>query len=152
MATSVGGSSSGSGGHQVREYTPADWPLVLEWWEAHQGPRRIYEALLPPIGLIVEREGAPIAALWCHLSVGIGVAFLEHPVTRPGLHLLESAAAMSAAIDAMEEICRTHDYGLLIANTLPGIARWLERRKGFQPSGERVQMLKFINHHHHHGS
>lgn len=135
-----------SDGYHVREYGEKnwDWLTVSAWWAAHCSERQLIEKLLPPIGVMVERSGEPVAALWCHLSINVGVAFLENPVSRPGLSLLETAAAMSVALGAMESICRKHDYSLLIANTLPAIGRFLERRHGFTHGGDRVQMIKLL--------
>lgn len=130
--------------YTAREYAPEDWEMVQGWWQGHDTQRTFARAILPPVGIIVERDKEPVAAVWCYMSAGIGVAFLEHPVSRPGLSLLETASAMNFALDAMEAICRTHNYGLLIANTLPAIARWLERRRGFSRGGERIQMLKIL--------
>lgn len=131
----------------VREYGTAtgDWQMVAAWWASHTAERAIVETLLPPVGVVVERDGEPVAACWCHLSAGIGIAFLESPVARPGLRLSETTAALGTALEAIEAICRTHDYGVLFANTLPGIARVLEKRYGFARAGDRVQMVKRIN-------
>lgn len=132
---------------QVRTYGTGvgDFQMVADWWSAHTKEREFVEAFLPPTGIIVERNGEPVAAVWCHLSAGIGVAFLESPVTRPGLCLAETSEAMHVGLDAIEAICRGHDYGLLVANTLPGIALWLTRRRGFVHAGERVQLMKRID-------
>lgn len=131
----------------VREYgtKSGDWQMVSEWWVAHTSERSLVETFLPPVGIIVERDGEPVAAVWCHLSAGIGVAMLESPVTKPGMSMAESSEAMDTGIRAIEAICRTHNYGLLVANTLPGIATWLERRQGFLRNGERVQLMKRID-------
>src|SRR5688572_28477342 len=127
---------------RAREYTKADWPMVELWWSAHTSERAIVPEMLPPVGVVVERDTEPVAALWCHLSAGVGIAFLENPVTRPGLTLAEASRAMKYALGTIEAICETHDYGLMIVNTLPQIARWLERKCGFIRAGERVQLLK----------
>lgn len=128
----------------VREYLTSDKPLIAGWLEAH-GSTRVNPNLLPPVGVVVMREGVPLVALWCHLSVNIGIAFLEAPVSAPGLKISEASKAFALALAAIEAICRTHDYGLLVANTLPGIARFLENKCGFQRDGERVQLVKLLH-------
>jgi hypothetical protein len=99
-------------GYTVRQYgeNSGDWEMVSMWWGVHTVERAIVETLLPPVGVVVEHNGKPVAACWCHLSAGIGIAFLDSPVARPGMKLSESAAAMIIALDAIEAICRTHDY------------------------------------------
>lgn len=131
----------------AREYRKEDWPMVEEWWSGHASGRALVESMLPPVGIVVERDGEPVAALWCYLSAGVGVAFLESPVARPGMSIKRTSEVMAFAMGAIEAVCERHDYGLLIVNTLPGIGRWLQRNCGFLPAGERVQLVKPILRH-----
>ena len=129
----------------VREYgcEVGDYQMVSEWNEGHTG-KALAETLLPPVGVVVTQNGKGIAAGWMHLSAGIGVAFLENPVTKPGLDLKTARAALEWAMGALESVARSQGYSLLVANTLPGIGRVLERDQGFERSGERVQLTKRI--------
>jgi len=130
---------------QVREYVPADWGMVSGWWSAHSSSRLIVENLLPPLGLVIEQDGSPVMALWVHLSVNIGVAFLESPVMCPGLTLAEASTIGDFALKVVEGVCREHDYGVLICYTLPALARYLSRR-GWHHAGNRIQMVKEVQH------
>ncbi len=130
----------------VRPYAKTDWETVSKWWNGHDSKRVLLQEALPPAGVMVENEHGPLVALWVHLSAGVGVAFLENPVSKPLQDHVIIEEAFSVAIGAIEAICREHDYGLIIANTLPAIARWMNRQMGFEESGVRVQMTKFLNH------
>ena len=121
-----------------------DFDTVKAWWEAHSNGRLFAKELLPPVGVIAEVNGEPLAACWVHLSAGVGVAFLDLPVSKPGLPLKEVQIVFSVLLEAIEEICRAHDYGMLQAFTLPGIARHLQRRHGFEHAGTRLQLVKML--------
>ncbi len=102
-----------------------DYQLISGWWQARHGSP-LMETLLPPLGIIVERSGAPLGALWCYECIGIGVCFLEYPVTRPGMALVEARAVMSLAIEACIAAAKAHgDYSLFRCSTLPAIGRML---------------------------
>ena len=132
---------------QSRDYGTeiGDYQLVKGWVEAHSGDSVFAETLLPPVGVIVERGGEPVGACWVYLSAGIGVGFLEWPVTKPGLGLGESLQIMGFALGVLESIARGHDYGALIATTPAVIGKFLEKDFGFVKIGDRVQLLKRLN-------
>lgn len=101
------------------------YELVNSWWkERKEGDFR--EELIPPVAVIVEADGEPVAFLSMYLAVGIGIAFLEWPVTKPCLGV-KAKAPMIRAIEALAEVAKSHDYGLLRIATLPKIARFLKR-------------------------
>ena len=77
-----------------------DYQLVNSWWMARHG-EILHEGFLPPLGVIVERDGEAVCALWCYQSFGVGVCFLEYPLTRPGLSFPEARAVMSCALESI---------------------------------------------------
>lgn len=109
-----------------------DFQRVNEWWRRRNNDD-LPETLLPPLGVIVERKGEPVGALWCYESYGIGVAFLEWPCTAPGLGPSEALKVMGCAVNACVHLAKTHgDYSVFRCSTLPGIARVLPKL-GFVP-------------------
>lgn len=130
---------------QVRNYTPSDWAMVLEWWQSHTSERTLIEAMLPPLGIVIEKGGAPVMALWIHLSAGVGVAILENPVMAPGVTMKEAGGIADFALEAARGLCETHDYGVMLCYTLPPIARFLKQR-GWSGGAQRVQMMKEVRH------
>ena len=129
----------------VRAYdAETDFETVAGWYSAHTG-RAIHNDCLPPTGVVVASVETPLAACWIYLAVGVGVAFLEHAVTRPLLLLDEAVEVMALAVGALEEIARTHDYSVIIANTYPAVARVLGGM-GYKGGGEQlVQVAKQLD-------
>lgn len=107
----------------VREYAKADWPVVSSWWDMHAHGAALHEGLLPPVGILVADETGPLCACWLYMAVNIGVCWLEYPVSKPGLSLSEAKEVFRLAVQALEKIAKTHDYNIMMAHTLPGIAR-----------------------------
>lgn len=106
---------------------PGDWQVVSSWWEG-RGNHIFAETVLPPLGVLVEKAGEPIAAAWCYESFGIGVAFLEFPCTKPGLSPFVSAAALAKAEATIASVLQQRGrHKLLIGHTRPHIAAAMQR-------------------------
>lgn len=128
----------------VREYLKTDWPTVSGWADVHAGSVLV-EALLPPVGVIIEHEDQPLCACWLYLAVNIGVCWLEYPVSKPGLHLREAREAFHLAIQALERIAIALDYRIMMAHTLPGIARVMRSFGFVAEERKKVTVLKHLN-------
>ncbi len=89
-----------------------DWQTVASWWDRSDG--ELYETLLPPLGVIVECGGEPLAALWCYESFGIGVAFIDFPCTAPGLPPRVAHNALVFAEHAIVTVLRSNGQHKLI--------------------------------------
>ena len=127
---------------EAREFDPAkDFPMVDAWHKLHGG-RGLNVALLPPVGVVVHMNGEPVACVFMHLSVGVGVAFLEDPVSRPILTVAESKAAFAHALPLLEKIALENDYGIFLVNTPPAIGRFLETQ-GFTIADNRPKITMF---------
>lgn len=124
---------------EARIYTADDLTMLAQWAEYHG--RALQTNMLPPLGVIVERDGKPEAALFVYLSVGIGVAFLEHAITRP---LLKPRQARESLIHATNAIIAAASeqgdgYRAFVAYTVPAIARTL-KRNGWSDTGQRESL------------
>lgn len=127
--------------NNAREYTAADLPTLREWWKAH-GEGEFPEKLLPPLGVVVENNGSPIAALFLFMAVSVGVCFAEFPVSKPGLSMRESRDAFHCALGALEAAASANNYNVMICHTLPPIAR-IMRGFGFKSEArQKVTVLK----------
>jgi hypothetical protein len=111
--------------YTTRLITPEDIPVIAEWWE-RPGAAFFDPLILPELGVAAEDERGLIAAVWVYLAVDVGVAFLEHACTRPGLTIQGSTAAIQAVMIAAEEACVALNYTYLVAHTRRGAARVLE--------------------------
>ncbi len=127
----------------VREYAADDLVLIDSWWKGHRSERFPSE-LLPPVGVIALADGEPVAACWLYMAVNVGVCWIEYPISKPGLGIKKSAAAFDVLVRILTEIAKTHDYHVMIANTMPGIARFLERNHGFTNRGQLTCLEKII--------
>jgi hypothetical protein len=131
----------------VREYVKGDWALVSSWWDQHAQGSALVEPLLPPVGIIVEHESEPLCACWLYMAVNVGVCWLEYPVSRPSLELHEAKEAFHLAIQALEKIAKVHNYNIMMAHTLPGIARVM-RSFGFHAEErKKITVAKLLNTH-----
>ena len=99
--------------------------MVDAWW-GERGRGQFLENLLPPDGFIVERDGEAVAAIWLYFSYGIGMAFMEFAVTRPGQSAAQSRAAFKVLIDFARQLARERDFGMIWAHTFPSIAEFLK--------------------------
>ena len=90
--------------------------------------------------------------MWCfYESYGVGVAWLEYPVTRPGLTMKQAGAVMAVAVAACmqtagKECVPPATYHVFRVATSSPIARFLGRL-GFQFSdgGTPQRAMFFLN-------
>ena len=137
-------------GINVRKFTPEDLPEFEAWWAArHVGA--LPAGLLPPLGVVVEDEKGPAGMLWCYECYEVGVAWLEYPVTRPGLNVRRAGVVMAMAVAACMQYAGHHcippaRYHVFRVATPSPIARFL-RRLGFQFSdgGTPQRAMIFLN-------
>jgi hypothetical protein len=107
---------------------------TVSGWKEQRGLGILCENALPPDGVIVEMNGEPVAASWLYLCHGIGVAFWEGLVTRPGLSLRQSREACAHCVGLLKTIARANDVGLIKTYTTDAIAQ--EAMKlGFMATG-----------------
>ncbi len=130
-----------------RATTPEDLPTVEEWYDFHRSAQ-LPLGLIPPTGVMVEDDVGPCAVLYYYLYLGVGICRVEWPISRPGLSLAQAGECFAFAVQAVEAAIKDLEggYGVLVADTLPGIARVMERH-GFQraDSSQKITMMKGIN-------
>ena len=125
----------------ARLYAADDLPMVADWWRAH-GEGEFPAALLPPLGVVIQRGAVAVAALWLFMAVGCGVCFAEFPVSKPGLSMRESRDAFGVALGALEAAAVANDYGVMICHTLPPIARMMRGLGFVAESRQKVTVMK----------
>ena len=125
----------------MRMWEPGDYPAYEAWHRAR--------AVVPPPAAILPRCGVvvldpdPAAAMFLYMeNSGVGVCFLEHVASRPGLPVGEAREALVHGMRCMKALASSLDYGVMICNTLPAIARTL-RQEGWERAGknEKVTMI-----------
>ena len=128
---------------QLRPYSPADYPKLCEWCEFHER-RPPPEASLPPLGLCVfSTDGFVndnLIFVFLYLAQGVGVCFLEHLVSRPGMTAGQARRATVVACDHFKRLAGSMGYRLMVAHTLRGIAR-LMIHEGWKQSDAKVPLM-----------
>ena len=123
---------------QVRDYLQTDRDSVEEWHSGH-GTFPPIEQILPRLGIVIERAGQAFAAMWLYMDNSVGVCFPEHVVTKPGISLRDAREALLVGLGFLRETSRAMGYGVMMVNTLPGIARVL-RSEGFVVAAPRTKV------------
>lgn len=80
----------------VRDYTPDDYAMLQAWWSARGYPAPP-SAIFPPDCYIAERDGEALAFCAFYLSLGVGIAWVDWLVSKPG----QSPAATALAFEVL---------------------------------------------------
>lgn len=123
----------------ARLYRESDFDLVARWLDQHGGPM-LDSKRLPPLGIVVENGGQPVAALFAHLAVDRPVAFVEDPISRGGASLADTLDSFRFGLGAMKAALISLGYDALIANTSPPIAHILRRWGWNEREGNLVKL------------
>ncbi len=99
---------------------------VAAWWNARHPDSVFQPAMLPPTGIVGQIDGEICCACWLHLSAGVGVGFLENPVTAPGMAVGLARDRLRVLFAALEAIAKAHDYGVIICHALKSGRRFME--------------------------
>jgi hypothetical protein len=68
----------------VRSYVPEDYETANRFWRARHGELGDLPAgMLPPLGVVVECPTGPLFFLWAYECFGVGVCFIEYPISDP---------------------------------------------------------------------
>ncbi len=136
----------------IRPATLHDAGIAAEWWRA-RNRTEMPVAALPAIGVICEDIRGPCGAVWAYLNAKLegheaapGVAFVEYLVMRPGLALGEATRVGAALMGGIESAVKSLGYGLLVAYSLAGCARYL-RSLGWESTDARpkIAMHKILD-------
>ena len=90
-------------GCSARPYRQADFPMLAGWWKGH-GSGELNELFLPPLGVVVERDGVPVSAAFCCESYGVPVAEIVYPCTAPGLSRQSAGTSLAYAFSALVSV------------------------------------------------
>lgn len=130
--------------YQIRLYCPDDYPLFDEWHNGH-GKCAVSQSILPKLGVVVlacgDGEPLPVAFLFLYMDNSVGVSFLDHIVTRPGLSVSRARKALLWGMLCLRKLAAEMDYGIMICHTLPAIARFLGREGWHSMAEGRISMI-----------
>ena len=111
-----------------------DHAMLAAWCEEH-GTQATPLGLLPPLGVIVQRDGEDSAALFLYYSLACPVAFLDCAVTRPKLPLKESTRCFDMAITYLKHEAAENGYSVILCHAPKAVSRLLGR-SGFDTAEE----------------
>ncbi len=124
-------------GLEAALYRDCDFPMVRQWWRSHNKVEDLQQLALPPLGVVVSKDGKPVAAMFCYESYGVAAAELVFPVTAPGLTVKQASTAILYAATCLINMagkCVKPEGHFQFFKVLAPVAtaRYLER-VGFQP-------------------
>ena len=102
----------------VRGLLESDWETLVGFWKAwpewEQHPTKDLLPLNGCGGVMVEKEGVPIAAGFLYLT-NSKVAWLEWIVSNPDYRESDRKEALELLINTLEEIARSQDYSIILS-------------------------------------
>jgi hypothetical protein len=108
-----------TGRYSIRHYPDEDFEMILEWVKQGEPSRTFDRSMLPPMGIIVERDKLPVCACWCHEVTGARYAILDAPILRSGIDGFVTVNAVKQAVEFFEEYLRARGHGTMIAMVAP---------------------------------
>lgn len=126
----------------VRMYEPADHPIFADWWTRHKFPV-MPEVFLPNTGIIVEREGVPLAGGFIYMDDSCAVCMLEWVVTNPDNKPRESLKALTMLYDFAGQLAKDYGRGIMLtAIKQPALGRLLEKVGFIKSDSEITHYIK----------
>lgn len=103
-----------------------DYPTMVEWCDAH-GTQAAPAALLPPLGVVVERAGKDVAMLFLYFSLSCPVAFIDGAVTAPKTPVRQTVEALGTAYGYLKNEANVNGYSVMLAHVSPAFAKFMGR-------------------------
>lgn len=122
----------------LRQWAPADYPMLEGWWSGHGWPA-VPLRVLPPLGVIYN----DCAAGWLYMdNGGTGVAMLEWLVTNPDAPLLIAARSLSKVVEFLKAEAKRMEYPIILTTCRQSsLARLLERAGFATTDREMIHLL-----------
>ena len=83
--------------------------------------------------------------MFLYLAQGVPVCFVEHATTKPGLPVRTSIQALSSLLLCLKEAARNMGCLMMVAHTVPAIARYMKRAGWRESAGGLVSMVTLTN-------
>lgn len=103
-----------------------DHATLVEWCESH-GVAATPTPLLPPLGVIVQRDGQDAAMLFMYYALSAGIAFIDAAATKPKMSVKDTVACFEFAIGFLRQEAKQDGYAVIMAHASPAVARCLSR-------------------------
>lgn len=109
---------------QVRALVHDDHRVLSQWLDARGITHQ--PALVPPDAFLVTMDGESVAAAWLYASYGVGVAFWEGYVSRPGLTFRLAREVYGVACGCIKRAALARDCRFLRAYGARNLVRFAE--------------------------
>lgn len=122
----------------IREYTHEFYPIAARWWKAH-GWTPIPQDVLPPIGLIVYSDTAPVAVVWMY-QTDRAFVWMEWLVSNPDFKDKQLRGdALNMLIDEFKKRAKAIGYSRIITSVKnKHLMARLENSGGFVKTDENM--------------
>lgn len=120
---------------ELRPVTPADYPVLCEWWKAHGWPP-VPQAALPKTGLIV--PGYAVAFLY---SSDASITWLEWLLVNPAADKKERHGALTRVVKQLLFLARSRGYSHVYTSTNHAKLQNAMESWGFQVTDQKVSQL-----------
>lgn len=117
----------------ARPYFGTDYPTVEDWWIGHGWPA-IPQGFLPTVGIVIEKEGKPVAAGWIKLESSTPMAMLEWCVSDPRASGRDVFAAISQLVESAKASAKAMGRTALFTYCKQESLARLYERGGFERS------------------
>lgn len=111
---------------QVRPWTPEDHPVIVNWRKVH-GVEPMPANIVPPLAVVTERNGEPVAFGACFQTEtrpgALPVAYLEWITTRPGLSMREAREAVGHVIECLKAMAQSTGPAIMLTYCGPALSR-----------------------------
>lgn len=142
---------------QLRKFdADRDYEMICEWFKGHKrsfsdNTEAIPKDILPPLGWVVfnvdveNNEEEELAAVWLYLAMGAPVCFIEHVITKPGISAKTAKLALLHVATSCKATALSLGYALMVAHTIPVIARYMKNQGWFKAADDTVTMYTATN-------
>jgi hypothetical protein len=107
-----------------------DYPVVSGWWEAHGWPEPLLLAMIPKLGIMVERNGEPCLAGWVYMDNSCGVSMLEFVVGNPATPPRDVLRSIEHLTAAARMCASQNGYSIMLT-----YCKTMSLAKAFQKNG-----------------
>lgn len=93
-----------------------DYDTLVKWWNQHEFGT-VPQEVLPPDGIVVEKDGVPICAGGLYIGKGTKFAFMEWIVGNKEANKRDLHQALKVCIDAIFDLAKSKGMDLVFTTT-----------------------------------
>lgn len=118
----------------IKQFTPLDYTILVEWWDFHKTPAMPLESIPPTSFFSLDENNYPQAFVSLYLT-NSNIAWGETLVTRPNSTREERAPHLAKVLEYITYYCQQRSLVLLALSDRASVNFHLEK-SGFTRSGD----------------